>query len=402
MTFETRTAIGALGYDEPMVLDVTQRAKQLFVRTFATQPAFAGSAPGRVELLGNHTDYNGGFVLTAAVDIRTAVVIRRSSGAVTRICTELPGCSVAHVILRDGPGSLRDQDRWCGYVAGILDFFSPSDFHWDVAVASDVPDGSGISSSAAVLVATASAVLTALERAMSAMEIAVACRAVENGSWVGAPVGLLDQFSSACGERGMALFLDCKSFDWKRVPLDDNRLGILIVNTNVKHALADGGGYATRRRECEAAAMALTQGSSTVLRDVSTEAFNAGINAVEQPSQSRARHIFGENERVILGTKLLEQDDFAAFGAQLNASHLSCRTLFENTCPEIDRVQEILERTSGVYGAKLSGGGWGGSVVAVINPKRVDGIIVNVTREYGDGLSFVSTYAATGAVGEQL
>lgn len=385
-----------------MVLDVTQRAMQLFIDTFAIAPEFAGSAPGRVELLGNHTDYNGGYVLTAAVNIRTAVVLRRSSGQRTRICTELPGFSVAKVVLADGPASLSHDDRWCGYVAGVLDSFSPEGTQWDVAIASDVPDGSGISSSAAVLVATASAVLAALGRVMSPMEIAVACRAVENGPWVGAPVGLLDQFSSACGELGMALFLDCQSFGWKRVPLDANKLGILIVNTNVKHSLADGGGYTTRRRECEAAAMVLTRGRTMLLRDVTPVEFSNGIDGVQQPSQSRARHIWDENERVLLGTKFLESDDVVGFGAQLNASHRSCRTLFENTCPEIDRVQEILEGTNGVYGAKLSGGGWGGSVVAVINPVFVDGIIATLTSKYGDGLSFLSTFAANGATGVQL
>ena len=385
-----------------MVLDVTKRAQQLFVDTFTTSPEFAGSAPGRVELLGNHTDYNGGYVLTAAVNIRTAVVLRRSSGHSTRICTELPGCKIAEVVLADGPESLRSEDRWCGYVAGVLDTFSPEGAHWDVAIASDVPDGSGISSSAAVLVATASAVLAALGRVMSPMEIAIACRVVENGPWVGAPVGLLDQFSSACGELGMALFLDCQSYDWKRVPLDANKLGILIVNTNVKHALADGGGYTTRRRECEAAAMVLTRGRTTLLRDVTPVEYSLGIDGVEQPSQSRARHIWDENERVLIGTKYLESDDVVGFGAQLNASHRSCRTLFENTCPEIDRVQEILEGTNGVFGAKLSGGGWGGSVVAVIDPMFVDDIIATLTSEYGDGLSFLSTFAANGATGVQL
>lgn len=385
-----------------MVFDVTQRAKQLFIDTFESPPEFAGSAPGRVELLGNHTDYNGGYVLTAAVDIRTVVVLRRSSRHSTRICTELPGCDVAELTLTDGPESLKSEDRWCGYVAGVLDTFSPDGTAWDVAIASDVPDGSGISSSAAVLVATASAVLAALNRVMSPMEIAIACRAVENGPWVGAPVGLLDQFSSACGEVGMALFLDCQSFDWKRVPLDANKLGILIVNTNVKHALADGGGYTTRRRECEAAAMVLTRGRTTLLRDVTPGEFSSGIDDVEQPSQSRARHVWEENQRVLNGSLSLEKDDIIDFGAQLNASHRSCRTLFENTCPEIDRVQEILERTSGVYGAKLSGGGWGGSVVAVINPVLVDDIIATLNREYGEGLSFLSTYAAQGASGVQL
>lgn len=385
-----------------MVLDVIQRAQQLFVDTFATVAAYGGSAPGRVELLGNHTDYNGGYVLTAAVDIRTAVVLRRSLRDKTRICTELPGCTVAEIRLNDGPSSLKSEDRWCGYVAGVLDHFSPINMHWDVAIASDVPDGSGISSSAAVLVATASAVLAALGRQIPPMDVAIACRAVENGPWVGAPVGLLDQFSSACGELGVALFLDCQSFAWKRVPLDANKLGILIVNTNVKHALADGGGYTTRRRECEAAALVLSHGRTTLLRDVTPKEFISGIFHVAQPAQSRARHVWDENERVLRGTLLLEQDDIVGFGAQLNASHRSCQTLFENTCPEIDRVQEILEGTSGVYGAKLSGGGWGGSVVAVINPGSVEDIIATLKHHYGDGLSFIVTYAAHGALGVQL
>ncbi len=385
-----------------MRLDVIKRAQELFLNTFGVTAEFGGTAPGRVELLGNHTDYNGGFVLTAAVDIRTAVVLRRSTGCNTRICTELSGGKVANVVLGDGPESLEDESRWCGYVAGVLDCFAPAGSSWDVAIASDVPDGSGISSSAAVLVASASAILEALGSVVSPLDVAVACRAVENGPWVGAPVGLLDQFSSACGEHGMALFLDCQSFEWKRVPLDATKLGILIVNTNVKHALADGGGYATRRRECEEAAIRLSNGRSMLLRDVTPEEFSAGIDAIPQPSQSRARHVWNENERVINGTKLLEQNDISGFGAQLNASHESCRDLFENTCPEIDKVQQVLVRTSGVFGAKLSGGGWGGSVVAIIDPNLVDDIVATLAKEYGNGLSYLSTYAANGAEGFQL
>ena len=382
--------------------DVTLRAQQLFLNTFDRPPAFAGSAPGRVELLGNHTDYNGGFVLTAAVDIRTGVAIRQVDGGVTRIVTELPGHKPAYVDLSGGPRQLTSENRWCGYVAGVLDYFSPSGAAWDVAITSDVPDGSGISSSAAVLVATASAVLTALGKSISPMDIAVECRAVENGPWVGAPVGLLDQFSSACGEHGMALFLDCKSYDWKRVPLDTDKLGILIVNTNVKHALADGGGYATRRQECEAAASQLSGGQTSLLRDVTPSDYSDGIESVEQPAQNRARHVWNENVRVVQGTKCLENDDYLGFGAQLNASHASCRILFENTCSEIDRVQEILEHTDGVFGAKLSGGGWGGSVVAVVDPNMLDSIITKLKSDYGDGLSVLATSASIGAQGMAL
>jgi galactokinase len=382
-----------------MGIAVTQRAEQLFLNAFNAASEFAGSAPGRVELLGNHTDYNGGFVLTAAVDIRTAVVLRRSSDGATRIVTELSGHEAAHIDLAKGPAQLTDSNRWCGYIAGVLDYFSPSGSTWEVAVASDVPDGSGISSSAAVLVATASAVLPALEISLSPMEIAVACRAVENGPWVGAPVGLLDQFSSACGEQGMALYLDCKTFEWTRVPLSSECLGILIVNTNVKHALSDGGGYTTRRAECEAAAMQLSKGRTTLLRDVTAAEFSNGISNVEQPSQNRARHVWNENNRVLLGTDCLINGDVIGFGATLNASHASCRGLFENTCAEIDKVQQILEGTQGVFGAKLSGGGWGGSVVALVDPSMIHDIVNHVVTQYGDGLTILSTYAASGARG---
>ena len=385
-----------------MGIAVTERAKQLFLDAFDAAAEFVGSAPGRVELLGNHTDYNGGYVLTAAVDIRTAVVVRKTAGGMTRIVTELPGHQAACIDLSMAPAQLTDLNRWCGYIAGVLDHFSPPGSTWDVAVASDVPDGSGISSSAAVLVATASAVLAALDLSLTTMEIAVACRAVENGPWVRAPVGLLDQFSSACGEHGMALFLDCNSFEWKRVPLSAERLGILIVNTNVKHSLADGGGYTTRRNECEAAALQLSNGRTTLLRGVTEAEFISGISDVEQPSQNRARHVWNENIRVLQGTDCLISGDVVGFGATLNASHASCRGLFENTCPEIDKVQQILEGTNGVFGAKLSGGGWGGSVVALVDPAMLDAIIANVVSEYGDGLAILSTYAASGALGMKV
>jgi galactokinase len=184
--------------------------------------------------------------------------------------------------------------------------------------------------------------------------------------------------------------------------LDADRLGILIVNTNIKHALADGGGYASRRKECEAAALQLSGGRTSLLRDVSPIEYSDGIESVEQPAQNRARHVWDENGRVQLGTSCLENGDIVGFGAQLNASHASCRLLFENTCSEIDNVQAILEHTDGVYGAKLSGGGWGGSVVAVINPTMVDSIVTKLKSDYGDGLSILATSASVGAQGMAL
>ena len=370
------------------------------VNAFGKRPAAIGKAPGRVELVGNHTDYNGGFVLTCAVNLYTAVAIVPNGTAITNLTSSNANFLDAKVCIRAGAAALTDQNRWTGYVCGVIDQLKIDvDQGWDIAIVSDVPDGSGISSSAAILVATACAFLAFLRLEMEPMEIARLCRDAENGAWVNAPVGILDQFSSACGKLGQAMFLDCRSHDWSYVALPSEIAEVVIFNTNVKHSLASGGGYKTRREECEAGARLLSDNRTSLLRDVTDTEYLARRSTLPVLISDRVEHVFSENQRVLNGMTAIQDKDMQTFGDILNESHESCKHKFGNSCPEIDRLQMIVTSCLGTYGAKLSGGGWGGSVIAVTEPSRTQAIVKNVHKAYGTGLTVITTTAAAGATG---
>ena len=379
---------------------IGDRALNALVSAFGNRPASIGQAPGRVELVGNHTDYNGGFVLTCAVNLYTAVAIVPNGTLITNLTSNNVSFQDASVCIRAGATALTDQNRWTGYVCGVMNQLEIGvDEGWDIAIVSDVPDGSGISSSAAILVATACAFLAFLRLEMEPMEIAKLCRDAENGAWVGAPVGLLDQFSSACGKLGQAMFLDCKSHTWSYVPLPGEMAEVVIFNTNVKHSLASGSGYKTRRDECEAGARQLSADRTSLLRDVTHTEYLAGWSTLPVLTRDRVEHVFSENQRVLNGLAALQNRDMQSFGDILNKSHESCKQKFGNTCHEIDRLQSIVTSCLGTYGAKLSGGGWGGSVIAITQPSRTQAVIESVHKAYGTGLSVITTTAAEGATG---
>ena len=236
--------------------------------------------------------------------------------------------------------------------------------------------------------------------ALDPMGVAKLCRAAEN-HFVGAPVGILDQFSSAFGKTGHALFLDCRTLDWKAVALPSDRCRILIADTGVKHALAAGGGYAERRVQCEEAARLLTEGKSDKLRDVSRELLEERGGSLPPELFKRARHIVGENWRVGLGAEALEAGNLAAFGETVNNTHESCRTLFENSCPEVDTLVEIAQGQPGVWGAKLTGGGWGGCAVILHTPEATESLCAALndgySRKFGLAPTLIPTLAGPGA-----
>lgn len=357
--------------------DLNRRASELLLRTFETEPDAVGVAPGRVELLGNHTDYNEGWVLTAAVAPSTAVAVKLRDTGTVRAVSEHPDYRPGHFSVSSLDKSTGD-DRWTNYIRGILAEFNDAGIAFpgaDFAVASDVPDGSGVSSSAALLVATAAVVehLLAPGR-FPGMQLAQLCRRAENGRFVGAPVGLLDQFSSRCGESGNALLLDCRTLDYQTVPLPAGECSILIANTGVRHALAEGGGYRARRDACFRVAHAVTGRTDRSLRDVTLDLLQDSGAQLDPLDRQRARHVLEENRRVLDGSAALRAGDWAGFGACMNASHRSCRELFENSCPEVDLLVETAQR-AGAYGAKLSGGGWGGSAVIVHPPAILENLL---------------------------
>ena len=351
--------------------NLVERASCLLWSRFDRKPNAVGVAPGRVELLGNHTDYNEGWVLTAAVDYSTAVAVSLRDDNQVRVVSEHPDYSPAR-FLADTPAKMSGDERWANYVQAVVAEFAADGISLpgaDIAICSDVPDGSGVSSSAALLVATG-VVLEALlaPQRWNPMAMAQLCRRAENGPLVGAPVGLLDQFSSRCGQSGYALKLDCRTLDFEAVPFPSDACAITIANTRVRHALAEGGGYRDRRDACFRVARSLTGRGDASLRDVTVEQLESVEPTRDPADVRRARHVLAENRRVLEGSEALRQRDWMRFGQAMSESHASCVQLFENSCAEVDLLVRAA-MDAGAYGAKLTGGGWGGSAVIVHAPE---------------------------------
>jgi galactokinase len=381
--------------------ELIRQAHAAFIEQFDYEPHSVAVAPGRVELLGNHTDYNEGFVLTSAIDRGIAI-----AGA----AREVPQVRIASSdfgMVRFAPEKpVSDPNaKWADYVMGVVEELQQAGVTlggFDASIVSTVPLGAGVSSSAALLLATAKICLALYPHVLDfdPMGIAKLARRAEN-NFVGAPVGLLDQFSSAFGKAGHALFLDCRSLEWRAVPLPSDKIAILIADSGVKHALAAGGGYTERRAQCEEAARILTEGASDKLRDVSRELLEEKATTLDPILERRARHIVYENWRVQMGAEALEAGNWAAFGETVSNTHESCRRFFENSCPEVDTLVEIAQSQSGVYGAKLTGGGWGGCAVILHDPAVTDALCdaltVGYEKQYSKRPGLIPTVASSGA-----
>ncbi|WP_396612665.1 galactokinase [Haloferax sp. S1W] len=318
-------------------------------------------APGRVNLVGGHTDYNDGLCLPLAVDRHVAVAARLRDDDVIRARATDFG-ETATFAPHDDPAG------WAAYVAAVArvlreDAALPGA---DLAIASDVPSGAGLSSSAAIELAVGRALLGVAGRKMATTDLALACwRAEREG--VGVECGILDQFAAGLCEPDAALFLDCRSREFEHVPLGGD-VGILVIDTGVSHELADSG-YNDRVRECREAVAALDEVADTdlqSLRDVDFDLLERHADALGDTHYRRARHVVSENERVKSAREALSAGDFDVVGDAMLAGHESLRDDYEVSCTELDAAVELAAETAGVYGARMTGGGFGGSAVALV------------------------------------
>jgi galactokinase len=339
-------------------------------------PAVVASAPGRVNLIGEHTDYNGGLCLPLALPQRTTV-------SLTRRTDQRLGL---HSAQEDDAweGSVDDRpDGWAAYVAGVVAALR-DDGHdvpgFDAAVDSDVPLGAGLSSSAALECATAVAVAALIGLDLDdagRRRLADACRRAEN-DYVGAPTGGMDQTVAMLARPGHALLLDFAddSVTPVRLPLDESDLVLLVIDTRVSHALTEGS-YGDRRAECSAAAVALGV-------EHLSQAGPTAVEALADPVQRRrARHVLTENARVRTAVDLIGAGDWPGLGEVLDASHASMRDDFEISCRELD-LAVATARSAGATGARMTGGGFGGSAVALVPGPRVDDVERAVTQAFAD------------------
>lgn len=334
-------------------------------------------APGRVELLGNHTDYNEGVVLSAAINYavsaRGKAVAERQATVSSSFAPEPVNASL------DALSPLQGESSWANYSLGVAAVLREEGYSFggfDMQVESDLPAGAGLSSSAALEVATARLLMKLYSVKIDPLSLAKICRRAEN-DFVGVKCGLLDQVSSIFGKRGQAVYLDCRSEEIENVPLPPDS-ALLVFHCGVEHRLV-GGEYNERREQCFAAAHAL---GLKALRDVTGAELEKARGRLDPVVYRRAAHIVGEDERVFAGVELLRRGDGAAFGELMFASHESSRTLFENSTSELDVLVDIARGVPGVYGSRLTGGGFGGATISLVERARVEEIAHALAEKY--------------------
>ncbi|NLU69990.1 galactokinase [Streptomyces sp. HNM0574] len=364
------------------------RAADGFREVYGPAPDGVWAAPGRVNLIGEHTDYNDGFVMPLALPHTCRVAAARRDDGVLRLHSGEIGSGVVQLDLDtlEPRGPVGDRGGWAAYPAGVLWSLRAHGYRVggaDLHIESTVPVGAGLSSSAALEVATAFALdeLNALE--LTPEEIARICRHGEN-DFVGVPVGIMDQMASACCTAGHALHLDTRDLTQRQVPFDlaARGLRLLVVDTRVKHALGTGA-YAERRAGCEAGAAAL---GVRALRDVPYEGLDEALARLDDPEVRRlVRHVVTENRRVEETIRLLDAGDPRAIGPVLTAGHASLRDDFAVSCPELDTVVESAN-AAGALGARMTGGGFGGSAIVLVE----DAVAERV------GTAVASAFAAAG------
>jgi galactokinase len=345
-------------------------------------------APGRVNLIGEHTDYNDGFVMPAAINFSTSVTLKPLPERRIQFYSE--NFKEQVVLDLDNPPA-HGRNHWSDYVVGVALMLEQAGHRLSGATlnfTSDVPIGSGLSSSAAIEVATAYALNATNDLHIDRKELAKICRKAEN-EFVGARVGIMDQFVSLFGEQDKALLLDCRSLDFELLPLPV-AVQLVICNTMVKHELASSG-YNERRAECEEGVRRLGRllPSVVALRDVNSAQLDENREALPPVIYRRCRHIVTENERVLASGQALERADLYAFGQLMNESHQSLRYDFEVSCAELDLMVDLAREVEGVYGSRMTGGGFGGCTVNLVTREQVDTLkkVVAAGYEKATGLA---------------
>ena len=357
-----------------------ERVAERFRRTFGPEPRVY-RAPGRVNLIGEHTDYNDGFVLPAAIDLATFVAAAPRRDRRLRVAAADLGRRAERTLDVADPRPARD---WSDYVFGVAFELERAGHRVrgaDLLVTSAVPVGAGMSSSAALEVAVALALLDVAEVRLDPVAVARLCQAAEN-RFVGTRCGIMDQFASCRGRTGHALYLDCRSLEVREVAVPSD-LVIVVCDSRVSHALADGA-YNERRATCEEAVRILGRGRPEVraLRDVTQDELERRHGELSEVAWRRCRHVVSENARVAEAVRALEAGDRPRLGALLRASHQSLGSDYEVSCPELDFLVEAASLCPGVFGSRLMGGGFGGSTINLVRPDAVPEVAGQLREAY--------------------
>ncbi|KAM9208309.1 galactokinase isoform 2-T2 [Dugong dugon] len=395
----------------PQVAELLAEARRAFREEFGVEPQLAVSAPGRVNLIGEHTDYNQGLVLPMALELVTVLVGSPRTDRLVSLLTTSEDADEPRRLQFPLPTAQRSLEpgtpRWANYIKGVIQHYPAAPLPgFNAVVVSSVPLGGGLSSSASLEVA----MYTFLQQlcpgpqpphytppcAADSGKIATraqVCQQAEH-SFAGVPCGIMDQLIALMGQKGHALLIDCRSLETTLVPLLDPRLAVLITNSNVRHALGSSE-YPLRRRQCEEVAHALGKES---LREVQLEELDAGKELVSKEGFRRARHVVGEIRRTAQAADALNRGDYRAFGRLMVESHHSLRDDFEVSCPELDQLVEAALSVPGVYGSRMTGGGFGGCTVTLLEAATASRTMQHIQEQYSGTATFYLSQAADGAM----
>lgn len=377
---------------------LTQNVKASFQNTFEYPASHLIQAPGRVNLIGEHTDYNDGFVLPCAINYQTVVAASKRDDSIVRVVSVDYQNAVDEFDINEDIAFSGDK-MWANYIRGVVKCLVDAGYQIqgvDLSVSGDVPQGAGLSSSAAleVVIGQTFKVLYGLE--ISQAEIALIGQKAEN-EFVGCNCGIMDQMISAEGNQNHALLLDCRSVETQAVTMPSD-LSVVIINSNKKRGLVDSE-YNTRREQCEEAAKVL---GVNALRDATSEMLSSKLNELDETVAMRARHVITENDRTVEAAKVLADGNIERMAELMAQSHASMRDDFEITVKEIDTLVDIVKKVIGQQGGvRMTGGGFGGCIVALVPPQLVDAVKAAVEDKYQEltGLeaSIYVCQASTGA-----
>ena len=363
--------------------DLGKSVAEQFEKAYQRPALWIAAAPGRVNVIGEHTDYNDGFVFPMAIDRYTVIAAAPSDGKEKRIqLRSTVGGPPAEIDLNQ-PLKPAKKGTWFNYPLGVIAGFiargsNPGAF--DALIHSTVPLGGGLSSSAALEVSTATLLETITGKKLDPVDKALLAQKAEH-EYAGMPCGIMDQFISVMGKKDHILLLDCRSRKTELVPMTDPSIELLITNTNVKHELT-GGEYAKRRAQCEQAAKALGVSS---LRDADAGKLEQARAKMDSTVYRRAKHVISEIERTLHAAEGVRASNWPTVGQLMYASHASLRDDYEVSCPELDAVVEIAQTIGlkgGMFGCRMTGGGFGGCTVALVQADKVAAISERITTEY--------------------
>ncbi|MDQ3711485.1 MAG: galactokinase [Acidobacteriota bacterium] len=363
-----------------MVVD-THSLRAEFQKLYNREPRLF-RAPGRVNLIGEHTDYNGGFVLPMAIEHQTIVAAAVREDRKIRVRSV--NLNEQGEIDLDAPEQ-KLRGSWLDFVEGVARMLERRNVKLrgaELLISSDVPNGAGLSSSAALEISVGLALTEIAGQTVDKVQLALVGQAAEH-EFVGAKVGIMDQFISALGNKGHALLIDCRSLEAKQIPFASGDAAVVICNSNVKHELASSE-YNTRRAECEKGVEILQKflPNITQLRNVSVEDFEKYKTHLPTIIRKRCRHVVTEIERTLNAAEALRKNDFAEFGRLMRFSHESLRDDYQVSCKELDLLVEIATDCEGVFGARMTGGGFGGSTVNLVQREFLDEFTEKVSIEY--------------------